>query len=160
MEWMTQPETWMALVTLTSIEIVLGIDNIVFLSIMVNKLPARRQRSARILGLALAMVTRIFLLLFLSAMLRLTRELFSVLGHAVSGRDIILIAGGLFLLAKSTFEIHDNLEGSESSRARSPGGSYLSVVVQIAVLDIVFSLDSVITAIGLAREVIVMVISI
>jgi predicted tellurium resistance membrane protein TerC len=160
MEWMTQPETWMALVTLTAIEIVLGIDNIVFLSIMVNKLPAHRQRSARIFGLALAMVTRILLLLFLSAMLRLTRPLFSVLGHAVSGRDIILIAGGLFLLAKSTFEIHDNLEGSESSHTHSPAGSYLSVVVQVAVLDIVFSLDSVITAIGLAREVIVMVIAI
>jgi predicted tellurium resistance membrane protein TerC len=160
MDWIMQPETWLALVTLTSIEIVLGIDNIVFLSIMVGKLPGEQQRSARILGLGLAMLTRIVLLLFLTAMLRLTRPLFTLLGHAFSGRDLILIAGGLFLLAKSTFEIHDNLEGPGEHQSARPAGSYLSVIIQIAILDIVFSLDSVITAIGLAREVMVMIIAI
>lgn len=162
MEWITQPEMWMALISLTAIEIVLGIDNIVFLSIMVGKLPIHQQRSARIFGLALAMITRIMLLVFLTALMRLTRPLFSlpVLGHAFSGRDLILIAGGLFLLAKSTFEIHDNLEGTDAHTSVSPAGSYVSVVVQIAILDIVFSLDSVITAIGLAREVMVMIIAI
>jgi len=160
MEWLAQPETWMALITLTAIEIVLGIDNIVFLSIMVSKLPVHRQKSARIFGLGLAMITRILLLLFLTAMLRLTRPLFDLLGHAFSGRDLILIAGGLFLLAKSTFEIHENLEGAEVSATARPSGSYLSVVIQIAVLDIVFSLDSVITAIGLARQIAVMIVAI
>jgi len=160
MEWMFQPETWMALVTLTAIEIVLGIDNIVFLSIMVARLPVHQQKSARIFGLGLAMFTRILLLLFLTAMLRLTRPLFTLIGHAFSGRDLILIAGGLFLLAKSTFEIHDNLEGAQERRTASPVGSYLGVVVQISILDIVFSLDSVITAIGLARQIGVMVVAI
>lgn len=157
MEWVFLPETWMALFTLAAIEIVLGIDNIVFLSIMVAKLPVHQQKSARIFGLGLAMVTRILLLLFLTAMLRLTRPLLTVLGHAFSGRDLILIAGGLFLLAKSTFEIHDNLEGTGSGSMADAAGSYAGVVVQIAILDIVFSLDSVITAIGLARQVGVMV---
>lgn len=162
MDLFLQPETWMALVTLTAIEIVLGIDNIVFISIMVGKLPATQQKSARIFGLGLAMFTRILLLLFLTAMLRLTRPLFtlSMVGHAFSGRDLILIAGGLFLLAKSTFEIHDSLEGARTESSAAPAGSYASVVVQIAILDIVFSLDSVITAIGLAREIVVMVVAI
>ncbi len=160
MDWILQPETWLALVTLTAIEIVLGIDNIVFLSIMVGKLPAERQRSARIVGLGLAMFTRILLLLFLTALLRLTRPLFTLLGNEFSGRDLILIAGGLFLLAKSTVEIHENLEGEEIGKTGKAANSYLSVVIQIAILDIVFSLDSVITAIGLAREVMVMIIAI
>ncbi len=160
MDWITQPEMWLALVTLTSIEIVLGIDNIVFLSIMVGKLPIDQQRSARITGLGLAMLMRIVLLLFLTAMLRLTRPLFAIMGNAFSGRDLILIGGGLFLLAKGTYEIHDNLEGAGVHHAGSPRGSYFSVIVQIAVLDIVFSLDSVITAIGLAKEIIVMIIAI
>ena len=160
MDWMMQPEMWFALVTLTSIEIVLGIDNIVFLSIMVGKLPTGQQRSARVFGLGLAMITRILLLLFLTALLRLTRPLFVILGNAFSGRDLILIAGGLFLLAKSTFEIHDNLEGAGIDQVRLPRGSYFSVIVQIAILDIVFSLDSVITAIGLAKEIMVMVVAI
>jgi predicted tellurium resistance membrane protein TerC len=160
MDWIQQPEMWLALVTLTSIEIVLGIDNIVFLSIMVGKLPAGQQRSARIIGLGLAMLMRILLLLFLTAMLRLTRPLFVILGNAFSGRDLILIAGGLFLLAKSTFEIHDNLEGACDHQPGPPRGSYFSVIIQIAILDIVFSLDSVITAIGLAREITVMVLAI
>jgi predicted tellurium resistance membrane protein TerC len=151
-------ETWLSLVTLASIEIVLGIDNIVFISIMVSKLPKAEQNSARILGLGLAMITRILLLFFLVAMMRLTRPLFALFGHAFSGRDLILIGGGVFLLAKSTFEIHENLEGPVLHDApASVAGGYTSVVVQIAILDIVFSLDSVITAIGLARQLWVMV---
>jgi len=150
-------ELWASLITLASIEIVLGIDNIVFLSLMVGKLPPHRQRSARIFGLSLAMVTRILLLLFLTAMMRLTRPLMSIAGHAFSGRDIILMAGGLFLLAKSTFEIHDTLEGTSRGISVRQTTNYWAVVVQIALLDIVFSLDSVITAIGLAREVWIMI---
>lgn len=151
-------ETWASLVTLAGIEIVLGIDNIVFLSIMVSRLPRSRQRSARIFGLGLAMATRILLLLFLTAMMSLTRPLFSLAGHAFSGRDLVLGAGGLFLLAKSTFEIHENLEGASRKQIRAPRqAGYMSVVIQIAVLDIVFSLDSVITAIGLAQRLWVMV---
>ncbi len=157
MDWIFQPEMWMALITLAAIEIVLGIDNIVFLSIMVGKLPQRQQKSARMIGLTLAMFTRILLLVFLTAMMRLTKPLIFLLGHAFSGRDLILLSGGLFLLAKSTFEIHDNLEGIQSHAPARPSGSYLSVVIQIAILDIVFSLDSVITAIGLARQIWVMV---
>jgi predicted tellurium resistance membrane protein TerC len=161
MDWIMQPETWLALVTLTAIEIVLGIDNIVFLSIMVSKLPVEKQRSARIVGLGLAMFTRILLLLFLTAILKLTKPLFTVFNNMFSGRDLILIAGGLFLLAKSTIEIHDNLEGEEvHTSGKSLSASYVSVIIQIAILDIVFSLDSVITAIGLAKEVIVMIVAI
>ena len=157
MDWLFQPEMWMALITLAAIEIVLGIDNIVFLSIMVGKLPEKQQKSARTIGLTLAMFTRILLLVFLTAMMRLTEPLIFLLGHAFSGRDLILLSGGLFLLAKSTFEIHDNLEGIQSHTTARPSSSYLSVVIQIAILDIVFSLDSVITAIGLARQIGVMV---
>jgi len=160
MDWIFQPEMWVALITLAAIEIVLGIDNIVFLSIMVGKLPEHQQKSARTLGLALAMLTRILLLVFLTAMMRLTKPLFALLGHDFSGRDLILLSGGLFLLAKSTFEIHDNLEGLEGHKPRNAKGSYLSVIIQIAILDIVFSLDSVITAIGLAREIGVMIVAI
>ncbi|MGC9325956.1 MAG: TerC family protein [Desulfomonilia bacterium] len=160
MEWLFDPQIWLALVTLTAIEIVLGIDNIVFISILVSKLPVERQKSARSLGLGLAMFTRIALLLFLTAMLRLTAPIFTLLGHAFSGRDLILIAGGLFLLAKSTFEIHDNLEGTREHPKARLRASFISVIIQVAILDIVFSLDSVITAIGLANRVIVMVIAI
>ncbi|HOJ15164.1 MAG TPA: TerC family protein [Deltaproteobacteria bacterium] len=151
-------ETLASLVTLASIEIVLGVDNIVFLSIMVEKLPAQRRKSARVFGLGLAMVTRILLLFFLSAMMRLTRPLFSLAGHAFSARDLILLGGGIFLLAKATFEIHENLEGaSPHAEPKGAGAGFAAVVLQIAVLDIVFSLDSVITAIGLARELWIMV---
>lgn len=160
MEWLFDPQIWLALVTLTAIEIVLGIDNIVFISILVSKLPVERQRSARSLGIGLAMFTRIALLLFLTAMLRLTAPIFTLLSHAFSGRDLILIAGGLFLLAKSTFEIHDNLEGTREHPKTRLRASFISVIIQVAILDIVFSLDSVITAIGLANRVIVMVIAI
>ena len=158
MDWITDPQIWLALVTLTALEIVLGIDNIIFLSITVAKLPPHQQPSARFLGLAGAMLTRLALLFSLVWMVKLTAPLFTVLGEAISGRDIILIAGGLFLLFKSTMEIHEKLEGSE----HAPGverrvTSYASAIVQIALLDIVFSLDSVITAVGMTDKLPVMV---
>jgi predicted tellurium resistance membrane protein TerC len=157
MEWLTSPETWIALVTLTVLEIVLGIDNIIFISILAGKLPAAEQGRARRLGLSLAMLMRIALLLSLTAIMRLTAPLFSVLGHAVSGRDLILIAGGLFLIAKSTFEIHDKLEGAQGHANPRGRATFASVIGQIVLLDIVFSLDSVITAVGMARQIGVMV---
>ncbi len=157
MDWLTSPETWIALLTLTVLEIVLGIDNIIFISILAGKLPAAAQRRARTVGLALAMVTRILLLLSLTSILRFTRPLFGVLGHAVSGRDLILLLGGLFLLWKSTREIHDKLEGEEGRQNLEAGATFAGVIVQIALLDIVFSLDSVITAVGMARQLGVMI---
>ena len=157
MPWLTSPETWIALLTLTLLEIVLGIDNIIFISILAGKLPAAAQRRARTVGLALAMVTRILLLLSLTSILRFTRPLFGVLGHAVSGRDLILLLGGLFLLWKSTREIHDKLEGEEGRQNLEAGATFAGVIVQIALLDIVFSLDSVITAVGMARQLGVMI---
>ena len=159
MELLTNPETWVALITLTALEIVLGIDNIVFISIMAGKLPPAQRDRARRLGLAGAMIMRIGLLFSISFIVGLTAPLFEVLGHPFSGRDLILIGGGLFLIAKSTFEIHERLEGAESGpRAiAGPVPSLRSVVIQIMLLDIVFSLDSVITAVGLVRELPIMV---
>jgi predicted tellurium resistance membrane protein TerC len=157
MDWITNPEVWIALVTLTALEIVLGIDNIVFISILAGRLPAAAQPRARRVGLALAMITRILLLLSIVWVIRLTRPLFTVLGQEVSGRDLILIAGGLFLLAKSTHEIHANLEGEEGAAGARVRASFVAVVTQIALLDIVFSLDSVITAVGMTRMVGVMI---
>src|SRR3989442_7263576 len=157
MDWLTAPETWIALLTLTVLEIVLGIDNIIFISILAGKLPAGEQGRARTVGLALAMVTRIFLLLSLTGIMRFTRPLFSPFGHPFSGRDLILLAGGLFLLWKSTREIHDKLEGEEGSQNVKAGATFGSVIVQIALLDIVFSLDSLITAVGMVRQVGVMI---
>jgi predicted tellurium resistance membrane protein TerC len=158
MSWLTNPEMWIALVTLLALEIVLGIDNIVFISILSGKLPEEQRARARSLGLALAMITRILLLLSLSWIIRLTAPLFSVLGQEVSGRDLILILGGLFLMAKSTHEIHTKLEGEEEhggpARRRAVFGW---VIVQILLLDIVFSLDSVITAVGMVSEIGVMI---
>jgi len=159
-DWITDPQAWVALVTLTAIEIVLGIDNIVFISILSAKLRKSNQSRARTLGLAFAMITRILLLLAITWVMRLTRPLFSLSSMEFSGRDLILMAGGLFLLAKSTLEIHDNLEGEEHHRAVTKARSMWGVVAQIAVLDIVFSLDSVITAVGLAEHVPVMVLAI
>jgi len=160
-EWIFSPEAWLALVTLTALEIVLGIDNIIFISIAVCKLPDARRNRARIQGLALAMITRILLLLSLVWMMRLTKPLFTVLEHEVSGRDLILIGGGLFLLWKSVQEIWESLEGdAETERHFKAASSYLLVLGQIAVMDIVFSLDSVITAVGMARDVPVMVLAI
>ena len=157
MDWLTAPETWIALLTLTVLEIVLGIDNIIFISILAGKLPAGEQPRARTVGLTLAMVTRILLLLSLTGIMRLTRPLFSPFGHPFSGRDLILLLGGLFLLWKSTREIHDKLEGEEGRQNVKAGATFGGVIVQIALLDIVFSLDSVITAVGMVRQVGVMI---
>lgn len=160
MAWLTAPETWIALLTLTALEIVLGVDNIIFISILVAKLPKQQQNKARVLGLGLAMLTRIALLLSIVWVMKLTAPLFTVLVKEISGRDLILIVGGLFLLWKSTLEIHDSLEGAEEKRAGKGGAGFAGTLAQIAVLDIVFSLDSVITAVGLANEVAVMVVAV
>ena len=161
MEFLYDPQAWIALVTLTALEIVLGIDNIIFISIVVGRLPPAQRDRARLLGLGLAMGTRILLLLTLAWIMRLTGPLFEVLGEEISGRDLILIGGGLFLLWKSTMEIHDSLEGpEEETHAGTAQAAFGAVLVQIALLDIVFSFDSVITAVGLAQHVEVMVIAI
>lgn len=160
MEGLFNPQTLVALLTLTALEVVLGIDNIVFISILAGRLPAGQKEKARVVGLALAMVSRIALLLSLTWIMRLTRPFFEVAGRAISGRDIILFLGGLFLLAKSTHEIHDSLEIPAVEKAKRAAKKYMGVVVQIMILDIVFSLDSVITAVGLVRQIPVMVIAI
>jgi predicted tellurium resistance membrane protein TerC len=151
------PEVWVAFLTLLALEIVLGIDNIVFISILVDKLPEQQQALARRLGLGMALLMRILLLLSLSWVIGLTAPLFTVLGQEISGRDLILIFGGLFLLGKSTYEIHENLEGEEGHSSARVRATFASVLVQIVLLDIVFSLDSVITAVGMVNEVSVMI---
>jgi predicted tellurium resistance membrane protein TerC len=148
---------WIALLTLTLLEIVLGIDNIIFISLLAGKLPHQQQAKARTLGLALATITRVGLLLSLTWLMRLTAPLFSVLEVEISGRDLILISGGLFLMAKSTHEIHDKLEGEAEKKAGRVGASFVATIIQILLLDIVFSLDSVITAVGMANHLWVMV---
>ena len=162
MEWITDPQSLIALLTLTVLEIVLGIDNIIFISILSGKLPAESQNKARLTGLALAMLTRIALLFSISLVMRLTAPLFAVLGNEISGRDIILISGGLFLIAKATHEIHEKLEGDDTEGGRKVKvyPSFKLVIIQILLLDVVFSLDSVITAIGMADRVIIMVIAV
>ena len=160
MEWVTTAEGWIALLTLTVLEIVLGIDNIVFISILAAKLPAGLRARARKVGLTLAMLMRIALLLSITWVMRLTSPLFTVVGQEISGRDLILIVGGLFLLAKSTFEIHDKLEGEEGHASAKVAASFNAVIVQILLLDIVFSLDSVITAVGMAEDVAVMILAV
>ncbi len=157
MNWISQPESWIALITLTALEIVLGIDNIVFISILASKLPVHLQGKARTLGLALAMVTRILLLLSITWILRLTQPLFAILGKAFSGRDLILLAGGFFLVGKSTHEIHSRLEGPEADTGSKASASFGGVLVTILMLDIVFSFDSVITAVGMADHVGIMI---
>ena len=158
MDWLTSPEAWIALVTLTVLEIVLGIDNIVFISILAGKLPAEQQPRARTIGLSLAMGTRVVLLLSLAWIMRLTAPLFTVFSQEISGRDLILMIGGLFLIWKSTHEIHDRLEGEGGHGAdRKAVATFSGVLVQIALLDIVFSLDSVITAVGMADDIGVMI---
>jgi predicted tellurium resistance membrane protein TerC len=157
MEWITDLETWIALATLTFLEIVLGVDNIIFISILSGKLPAGQQRRARRWGLIGAMLTRVLLLFSLAWIVKLTTPLFTALEHGVTGRDLILIGGGLFLLAKSTFEIHERLEGEEGHGGGRVAASFVSVIIQIMLLDIVFSLDSVITAVGMVDEVRVMI---
>ena len=158
MDWISQPEAWIALATLTVLEIVLGIDNIIFISILSEKVRSDQRARARRLGLAIAMLTRIALLFSIVWVMRLTAPLFSVLGHSFSGRDLILMGGGLFLLFKATREIHEKLEGGGAGQDPGYGQATLaSVVVQIGILDLVFSLDSVITAVGMADQVGVMV---
>jgi predicted tellurium resistance membrane protein TerC len=164
MDWITNPEIWIGLLTLTVLEIVLGIDNIVFISILAGKLPRAQQAKARQTGLGLALITRVLLLCGLAWMVRLTQPLFHIPGlgllpgpHAVSGRDLILITGGLFLLWKSTHEIHDKLEGEDGAASSRVTPKFVNVVIQILLLDIVFSLDSVITAVGMARHLGVMI---
>ncbi len=159
MDWITNPESWIALLTLTVLEIVLGIDNIIFISILVGKLPKGQQPKARRLGLMLAMVMRILLLASLAWMARLTTPLFvlPVIGHGISGRDLILLVGGLFLLTKATREIHEKLEGEEGEASRKVAASFTAVLIQVLLLDVVFSLDSVITAVGMANHLTVMI---
>lgn len=160
-EWLSDPEAWVALFTLTALEIVLGIDNIIFISILVGRLPANQRQSGRIIGLALAMIMRILLLLSLSWVMHLTDPLFSLMGKAISGRDLILLLGGLFLIIKSSHEIHNEMNPqSEEEQANSKKASFLMTLIQIAVLDIVFSLDSVITAVGMANNIEVMILAI
>lgn len=160
MEWMTDLETWLALATLTGLEIVLGIDNIIFISILTGKLPPHQQTKARTIGLALAMISRILLLFSLTIIMNLTKPLFTIMRNEISGRDIILILGGLFLLAKSTLEIHDKLEGEPGHSAARAASSFGGILVQIMLLDIIFSLDSVITAIGMANRLAIMIIAV
>ena len=157
MEWLTNPQVWMALVTLSALEIVLGIDNIIFISIQVSKLPYHLQDKARRIGLVLAMFIRIALLLSLNWLMGLTISLFTVFGNEISGRDLILITGGLFLIWKSTMEIHEKLEGEDVTSTNSVGATFGAVIFQILLLDLVFSLDSIITALGMAEQLIVMI---
>jgi predicted tellurium resistance membrane protein TerC len=157
MEWLANPQSWVALLTLTALEIVLGIDNIIFISILAGKLPSHQQERARSIGLLMAMLTRILLLLSLNWISQLTTPIFEVLHHPVSGRDLILLIGGLFLLGKATLEIHDKLEGKEGHGSAKVRASFAGVIAQIMLLDIVFSLDSVITAVGMANEIGVMI---
>ena len=160
MEWIADPQAWVALLTLTVLEIVLGIDNIIFITILVGRLPEKQRNKGRIVGLALAMVMRILLLLSITWIMKLTTPLFTVYQQEISGRDLILLIGGLFLIAKSTREIHHSLEGEEEHHASTKAASFAGIITQIAIIDIVFSLDSVITAVGLAKDVAVMIIAI
>ncbi len=163
LEWITMPEAWIALATLTALEIVLGIDNIIFLSILVDRLPEKQRPKARLIGLSWAMVMRLGLLASLAWLTKLTADLFMVLGQGLSGRDLVLILGGLFLLAKSVLEIHHSIEDAEESHELAKpkvGGSFMGILLQIAILDMVFSLDSVITAVGMADHIEVMVIAV
>jgi predicted tellurium resistance membrane protein TerC len=157
MDWITSPEMWAAFGTLLALEIVLGVDNVIFISILAGKLPASQQTKARYLGLSLAMVMRLLLLLSLSWMIRLTAPLFTLFQLEISGRDLILIVGGLFLIAKSTHEIHQKLEGAEGHTSARVAPTFSGVIVQILLLDLVFSLDSVITAVGMVDRIGVMV---
>jgi predicted tellurium resistance membrane protein TerC len=157
MELLSDPQVWIAFATLTVLELVLGIDNIVFISILAGKLEAAQQAKARYLGLALALVMRVILLFSLTWVIGLTAPLFTVLGQQISGRDLVLMIGGLFLLGKATHEIHGSLEGDEEHTASKVYSSFASVIVQIMLLDIVFSLDSVITAVGMVDDIRIMI---
>ena len=159
-EWIATTEGWIALVSLVSLEIVLGIDNLIFISILVGRLPESQRHRARILGLSLALIMRLMLLIGLFWIMKLTAPLFSILGEAISGRDIILIGGGLFLLAKSTLEIHHSLEISHPSSTAKPVAAFGVILTQIALVDVVFSLDSVITAVGMVQHISIMVLAV
>ena len=157
MEWISDPQAWVAFLTLLALEIVLGIDNIIFISILAGKLPAEQQTRARYIGLGLALILRVILLFSLSWVIGLTAPLFGVLGQEISGRDLILLLGGLFLLGKATFEIHDSLEGEEGHASKRVKANFTSVIIQIILLDAVFSLDSVITAVGMVNQIGIMI---
>jgi predicted tellurium resistance membrane protein TerC len=157
MEWISDPQAWVAFLTLLALEIVLGIDNIIFVSILAEKLPAEQQPRARFIGLGLALVIRIALLFSLAWVIGLTAPLFAVFNQEISGRDLILIVGGLFLLGKATFEIHENLEGEEGHASARVKATFISVIIQIIILDAVFSLDSVITAVGMVDQIWLMI---
>ena len=157
MEWLTDPEAWIALATLTALEIVLGIDNIIFISILVDKLPQERREAARRIGLFMAMFMRIGLLMVLAWIVGLVAPLFTVMGQSISGRGLILILGGLFLVWKSTTEIHGSLEGEEGQAAAAVKATFAAVIFQIMVIDLVFSLDSIITAVGMVDDVRIMI---
>ena len=157
MDWLTQPETWIAFLTLVALELVLGVDNVIFISILAGKLPQEQQQRARTTGIAMAVITRILLLFSLSWIIGLTQPLFNVFNLEISGRDLVLLAGGVFLIWKATREIHDKLEGEEGHASARVRGAFWSVIVQIMILDIVFSLDSVITAVGMVDELAIMI---
>jgi predicted tellurium resistance membrane protein TerC len=157
MDLLADPQAWVALATLLALEIVLGVDNIVFISILANKLPASERKRARTMGLGLALITRILLLLSLTWIIRLTAPLFTVFGNEISGRDLVLIVGGLFLIAKSTHEMHGNLEGDEGEVSSRVRASFVGIIIQILLIDIVFSLDSVITAVGMVDRIEIMI---
>ncbi|GAA5336626.1 MULTISPECIES: TerC family protein [Thermus] len=157
MDWLTNPEVWVALITLTVLEVVLGIDNVIFISILASKLPKGQQDRARMLGLSMAALTRILFLLSIAWIMALKKPLFALLGHEVTGKDLVLIAGGLFLIYKSVKEIHEKLEGEPGHAVKRVAPSFASVIGQVLLLDIVFSIDSVITAVGLTRFIPVMV---
>ena len=157
MLWLTDPQIWISFVTLTVLEIVLGIDNIIFISILAGKLPEKQQAKARTIGLMLALITRVLLLCSIFWLTKLTADLFAIFGHGFSGKDLVMLLGGLFLLWKSVHEIHGNLEGEEHEKTGGPALGFASVIAQIVVIDIVFSLDSVITAVGLVKEIAVMI---
>ncbi|AQW82142.1 TerC family protein [Campylobacter pinnipediorum] len=160
-EWIMSPEAWVSLFTLTGLEIVLGIDNIIFIAILVGKLPQHQKDKGRMVGLGLAMITRILLLLSLFWIMKLTKPLISLFGFDITGRDIVLILGGLFLIAKSTMEIHSSINGEhEEHKEETKGSNFISVVTQIAIIDIVFSLDSVITAVGMAQHIEIMILAV
>lgn len=159
-ELLSDPNTYISLLTLTAMEIVLGIDNLVFISIVSQRLPKEQQSKARTIGLALALLFRVILLMLISWIIGLTAPLFTVLNHAVSGRDLILLGGGLFLIAKSTTEIHHKIEGGSGSSKTAQGATFLGIITQIVLLDIVFSFDSVITAVGLVQSIPIMVIAV
>lgn len=157
MQWLTDPETWLAFITLAALEIVLGVDNVIFISILAGKLPIYQQKRARRTGIGLAVISRILLLLSLSWIIGLTKPLFTIAGFGVSGRDLVLLMGGLFLIGKATSEIHQKLEGAEEHTAVKGKLTFSGVMIQVLLLDVVFSLDSVITAVGIAEHVPIMI---